>query len=389
MKKVELHSKMPDLIGMIYDSALEPELWSVFLSEIQSLTNSKSAFLFVDSPLGEQPLALPENIDSDAMVQYFDYYQQLDTCFTFAENHAGFDKFFSTVRTISDKKSLVSAIGEEFYNDFHLKQLATDEMVSCVFDPQNSSSFIALHKAIGQPLMDESSLLALQQLVPHLQRAQKISQKLIGLSQLNSSLYASMQHLKQGVVLFDSLGKPLFINTSAENLITNHPSIGLSHNGIDCHSQIENAQLNTLLTQTILTSFGKNTSGGGSLLIGQNERTKTLTITLSPIHSRNSTSMPLPNSACAMMLIGNMNEDISACQELLAEFYGLTPTETKVAVSIANGKSLEEIAEISKNSIHTVRNQLKSIFSKTDTHRQTELVKLILGLSLTTIGGSD
>ena len=387
MKKVALHSKIPDLISMIYDSALEPERWSVFLSEIRSLTNSKSVCVLFQSPENQFPVLVNENIDSGAMAQYFDYYYELDSCFTFAEKHASYDKFFSTVQAVPNKKSLVSAIGEEYYHDFHIKSLGADEMVCCVFDPaKNSGSFVALHKAIGQPFADAATLSALQQLVPHLQRAQKISQKLVGLSQLNNALYESMQQLKQGVILFDSLGKPIFINTSAERMIANHPLITLSHQGIDCQSHSENVKLDQLLRQTILSRFGKNTSGGGSLLLGQNGntgQTKPLSIMISPVHSRENVSLPLPSSACAMMLISDMSAEIPAYQAFLTELYGLTPSETRVATSIANGNSLEEIATTNQTSIHTVRNQLKAIFSKTDTHRQTELVKLILELSST------
>ncbi len=55
MKKVELSSKIPDLIGMIYDSALESELWTVFLSEIQLETNSKYTALIFNTSENKIP----------------------------------------------------------------------------------------------------------------------------------------------------------------------------------------------------------------------------------------------------------------------------------------------------------------------------------------------
>lgn len=57
--------------------------------------------------------------------------------------------------------------------------------------------------------------------------------------------------------------------------------------------------------------------------------------------------------------------------------YGLTQAEGDIAAAFALGASLGEIAERRCNSVHTVRTHLKSIFSKTGTHRQSQLVALL------------
>jgi DNA-binding CsgD family transcriptional regulator len=48
-----------------------------------------------------------------------------------------------------------------------------------------------------------------------------------------------------------------------------------------------------------------------------------------------------------------------------------------VALKIAEGMTLREIADIRGVSIHTVRNQLKSAMSKTDSRRQADLVRIV------------
>jgi DNA-binding CsgD family transcriptional regulator len=68
-------------------------------------------------------------------------------------------------------------------------------------------------------------------------------------------------------------------------------------------------------------------------------------------------------------------------QEALRRVFDLTPTEARVALSVASGKSLEKSAEAGSVSIGTVRKQLATIFLKTDTHRQGELVALLARLS--------
>jgi DNA-binding CsgD family transcriptional regulator len=77
-------------------------------------------------------------------------------------------------------------------------------------------------------------------------------------------------------------------------------------------------------------------------------------LTLTPVEPR-----PGPNSAT------------------LVRAFGLTPAEVRVASIIARGISPEQAAEELGVTRITVRNQLKTIFGKTDTHRQGELVALL------------
>jgi DNA-binding CsgD family transcriptional regulator len=63
---------------------------------------------------------------------------------------------------------------------------------------------------------------------------------------------------------------------------------------------------------------------------------------------------------------------------ILAETFRLTPSEAKVACIIARGAPPDIAARELKVSRETARNQLKAVFAKTDTHRQSELVALLL-----------
>ncbi|MFZ0494824.1 MAG: helix-turn-helix transcriptional regulator [Methylocella sp.] len=63
---------------------------------------------------------------------------------------------------------------------------------------------------------------------------------------------------------------------------------------------------------------------------------------------------------------------------ILARTFRLTSSEAKLACVIARGASPDIAARELKISRETARNQLKSVFAKTDTHRQSELVALLL-----------
>lgn len=58
--------------------------------------------------------------------------------------------------------------------------------------------------------------------------------------------------------------------------------------------------------------------------------------------------------------------------------YGLTPTESQVAVMIGQGLSLKGVAEQLSMTEQTARWHMKNILAKTETSRQSDLVTLLL-----------
>jgi DNA-binding CsgD family transcriptional regulator len=61
----------------------------------------------------------------------------------------------------------------------------------------------------------------------------------------------------------------------------------------------------------------------------------------------------------------------------LQQMFRLTGAETQVALRMARGESPIEIARSSKLSPTTIRSQLASLFAKTETNRQSDLVALL------------
>lgn len=65
---------------------------------------------------------------------------------------------------------------------------------------------------------------------------------------------------------------------------------------------------------------------------------------------------------------------------LLRQRHRLTQAEAALAVALAEGRALRDIARTRGVSVNTLRVQLQAVFDKTGCHRQGELVRLVLGL---------
>jgi DNA-binding CsgD family transcriptional regulator len=66
----------------------------------------------------------------------------------------------------------------------------------------------------------------------------------------------------------------------------------------------------------------------------------------------------------------------------LEQLFGLTRAEARLAVQFASGCTPAHIAAENGLSLATVRSQLASVFAKTQTSRQTELVALLARVAI-------
>ncbi|MBC9878978.1 helix-turn-helix transcriptional regulator [Bradyrhizobium sp. INPA01-394B] len=81
--------------------------------------------------------------------------------------------------------------------------------------------------------------------------------------------------------------------------------------------------------------------------------------------------------ARSLLICAATDQSTTFDPSLLSRVYGLTQAEARVAVMIAAGKSVEEVASHLRLSRGTITTQLKAVFQKTDVHRQSELVALL------------
>jgi DNA-binding CsgD family transcriptional regulator len=87
----------------------------------------------------------------------------------------------------------------------------------------------------------------------------------------------------------------------------------------------------------------------------------------------------------AMVLLHDPRRRLQLDPFMVAAAFDLTPAESQLAVSLAQGMSVNEVAIARGVSIETVRSQVKSIFAKTGTSQQSELVSLLATLPRHTV----
>ena len=84
------------------------------------------------------------------------------------------------------------------------------------------------------------------------------------------------------------------------------------------------------------------------------------------------------DQAAAAVHVMDPNVDVKPMLEPLCRAYQLTPVECHLATLLATGSTLALTAKVMKIKEATARSYLKQIFLKTDTHRQPDLIRVLL-----------
>ena len=81
-----------------------------------------------------------------------------------------------------------------------------------------------------------------------------------------------------------------------------------------------------------------------------------------------------------MAIIDDLEDDTAEKSTLVQSVFGLTPTEAAVAILLAQGESLKNVADQRQISYETARTHMKALFMKMGARRQSEIVSLITKL---------
>lgn len=84
-----------------------------------------------------------------------------------------------------------------------------------------------------------------------------------------------------------------------------------------------------------------------------------------------------PRRIVVLLFLRETDDGRETLAGTLRERFGLTAAETRLALALVDGMGLDQAAELNGVRLSTARVQLKSIFHKTDTHRQAGLVALL------------
>lgn len=136
-----------------------------------------------------------------------------------------------------------------------------------------------------------------------------------------------------------------------------------------------------ILAGLMRAALAEKGARGGSVPVPRRYSPRPLLVKIMPIAQSSEFWL---NSAqpCAILFISDPEPLAGEVADEVMGAYGLTPSERRLLSELIAGRSLREAADSLNITRATSRNRLARIMAKTDTHRQSELIQLILRSSV-------
>ena len=188
-------------------------------------------------------------------------------------------------------------------------------------------------------------------------------------TRLGKPLLATLERMSCGGVILDASGQVLDLNPAARRLLARGRRSGSDQ---DLSPEEAREALKALLRASD-TRFTMDQDTWA--VVTQEDRRQLV------VHSRRLSEANEPGPHTMVILI-DLEQLPSPQPATLQRIFGLTPAEARLAIQIAHGDPLADIADAAHVSMATARKQLACVFTKTRTHRQAELVALLARVSI-------
>lgn len=267
-----------------------------------------------------------------------------------------------------------------FYQDFLIPAGGRYVSGTKIVDDESLTVVLGVHRGVGSQPLGEVEVQFLEKLRIHLAEAMAIYRYLAA-RQFESSIgYAILDGLHHPTLLIDTNRSIRFTNAAAKKILTAKQCVSDHQGFLTCANVHDN---NNLVAELIDLSHGginfQNSNRRYMRMHGVSEAA-CIGICLSALRPKE--VMGVFGNALLVMVIFHDTVNTSKPDPfMLAEVFDLTPAEVQVATAISEGRSLEEIAKHRNVAIGTIREQLKTLFSKTQTNRQSDLVRRLMALT--------
>ena len=306
------------------------------------------------------------NTDPADVQRYLDYYVTMDPWLTSAHTiPAG--SVVDGRRFLPDEQFRQT----EFCNDFLSSGNLYWLIAAIDVPPPRALSCMSFMRSRDAPEFGAREHRILRELLPHVQTCLGIQRRLRTFETRVEMLEQTLDAINFGIVLLDPADRVVYCNQQAEQLLRDQSELAVRHGSLRARNHSTAQRLAKLLA----TANGKEKilldRRPGAMTLGLGEGRSPLRVLVAPFRGR--IHDDLLTVTTIVFLSTNQTTRLGN-HDFLRQVYQLTVIEAKCASLLADGNSLDEIAEHLHATRHTVRSHLQNLFRKTGTNRQGALV---------------
>lgn len=378
-----MRAALPDeLIGYLYDAAVDARLWQGMAGKIAKAFGSTSTVVKFHGPAGEvELLETTDNlIVSGSRRAWAEDWHRRDLWVHRTVAH-GMDKIVTAEMLVTPEEQRSSGFYREWLTTFDIFHL-----VGAAFTlDEGAVGVLGIHRPEGASAYDALDRRRTALLLPHLARSVRLGRHLTKAGLAQAAALDALDRLDTGVLVLDRHGRIIHANAAAEESLRGSADLGVRHGRFYLRDPLLQDRFSLALRDAIAAAVGRLPDRSqAALAIGRAGRLP-FTLFVAPLRPRWSRGLdPRP---MALVFLKDP-ERPTLHLDRLRELFGFTPTEAAIAADLGAGKTPEEIACRQHISISTVRWHLKSILAKTGTVRQAATVAL-LSRSVAALPGRD
>ncbi len=189
---------------------------------------------------------------------------------------------------------------------------------------------------------------------------------------------AALDRLPNGVFMVDAGARILSLNAAARRILAERDGLAADRQGVCRTESLDEAKaLHKLVADAAPRADGTLSNLSGAMTVTRPSGRRPYSVLVAPMGASGfSVGGRRP---AAVIFVGDEDQPAQVQADVLAQFYGLTSTEARLAAELVGGdKSLGEIADEFGVSLNTVKTHLKQVYRKTETKGHSDLVRLVL-----------
>jgi DNA-binding CsgD family transcriptional regulator/PAS domain-containing protein len=372
---LSLEERALPLIESIYASAIEPGGWKRFAQDLSDAYGRAGVAISMPHPDSEHPFDVTLVRLADELEPIF--VRHLIKGLPWGNPFNGRVK--SRFAFASDQLADEELAKTDFYSEYmEPNGLAPEGPICHEISTAAIGKFagIAIYRRVGCRPFDASDLAVGNLLVPHLERGYAIYSRLGGVRRARIALAEILDRLPTGVLVFDAKHAPVIVNRSARRILELRDGFTIERGRPRLSDRGEDGVFQTLLTKACEVALKGTRAVGDVMQVSRPSGRRAFALMVSPLLDTPPGSAA--GEAVSVAFIGDPDAGAVTTTEVLEQLYSLTHAEAELVRMLAEGRSLEQVAAARSVTMNTVRSQLKQVFSKTDTNRQGDLVRLVL-----------
>lgn len=360
-----------ELVGCIYDAAQDEQLWGALAPRIANAFNADSTALVTVGNGTVHVIARAPDIEDDARDQELHGHYRL-------LSQKAIDGQVQAFLLPSLSGSVAHQTQKNAKQHRDGGDLPANPGIAAIIPvASDENAILGLHRFRGEPY-DDVERESVAKLLPHLQGALRLRYRLRKAAIAERAAFDRLDRSIVATLVVERDCRIAYTNPAAERLLYERRGIQSLGGRLAAADRTATERLRRAVALAIdgaETQKQANTGGGGILALPREGRVAPLTALVAPLRAIRHAERD--SAATAILFIRDPAARRLACAPLQSLF-GLTAAEAMLASGLAAGKSLEEIASMQTISLHTARAHLKSVFGKTGTSRQAQLVALLL-----------